>query len=131
MGSGADVDILDLDDAVPPAKKLAARTQVVNALHHRRAWVRINDVTTEFWKNDVAALRDSPGLLGVMLARNRLGERCRQDRRRTSVTTPVIAFIESAVGLEAAGTIATHPRVGRLAPRKRRLPHGRRSGYRP
>ncbi|MDV7087875.1 HpcH/HpaI aldolase/citrate lyase family protein [Rhodococcus opacus] len=115
MGSGADVDILDLEDAVPPAEKLAARAQVVNALHHRRAWVRINDVTTEFWKDDVAALRDSPGLLGVMLAKTDSASDVDKITEGLRVTTPVIAFIESAVGLEAAGTIATHPRVGRLA----------------
>ncbi|MFC9832845.1 HpcH/HpaI aldolase/citrate lyase family protein [Rhodococcus sp. NPDC127530] len=114
-GSGADADILDLEDAVPPGKKHAARTQVVNALHHRRAWVRINDVTSDFWKDDVAELRESPGLLGVMLAKTDSAIDVDKIAEGLRATTPVIAFIESAAGLEAAGAIATHPRVGRLA----------------
>lgn len=114
-GSGADADILDLEDAVPPGRKDLARTAVVDALHHRRAWVRVNDVTSDFWEHDLAAIRDSPGLLGIVLAKADSAADIESIAGKARAATPIIALIESARGLEAAGEIARHPRVGRLA----------------
>ena len=39
--AGADAVMLDLEDAVPPDAKQAARTMVAEALAERVAWVRI------------------------------------------------------------------------------------------
>ena len=51
---GADAVILDLEDAVSPAEKDAARILVRNAiqtLHYQcQVCVRINSIDTEFWK---------------------------------------------------------------------------------
>ena len=65
-GLGADVIIVDLEDAVAPAAKPAARvlahkflqvhrTQVLAGNRHRR-WVRINALDTPFWRDDLAAV---------------------------------------------------------------------------
>ena len=52
--SRADQIILDVEDAVDPAAKPGARTTVASWLAGGgEAWVRINDVTTEFWADDV------------------------------------------------------------------------------
>ena len=54
---GADAVILDLEDAVSPAEKDAARILVRNAiktLHYQcQVCVRINSIDTEFWKRDL------------------------------------------------------------------------------
>ena len=44
--AGADAVILDLEDAVPPEYKAAARTKVADALISHPAWVRINAART-------------------------------------------------------------------------------------
>lgn len=69
--SRADQIVLDIEDAVDPARKPAARQDVVEYLKggDKRAWVRINDRSTEFWSDDVDALKGMPGLAGVMLAK--------------------------------------------------------------
>jgi hypothetical protein len=38
--AGADVVMLDLEDAVPPPAKQKARAMVADALAHRSAWIR-------------------------------------------------------------------------------------------
>src|SRR3954465_8017425 len=64
--SRADSIILDIEDAVDPSQKDAARDNVVNWLTSGgQAWVRINDATSPFWADDLAGLRGTPGLLGV------------------------------------------------------------------
>jgi len=65
-GLGADVIIVDLEDAVAPAAKPAARVlahkfleahrhQVLSGNRHQR-WVRINALDTPFWRADLAAV---------------------------------------------------------------------------
>ena len=57
---GADAVILDLEDAVSPAEKDAARILVRNAiqtLHYQcEVCVRINSIDTAFWKQDLDAI---------------------------------------------------------------------------
>ncbi len=57
--TGADAVILDLEDAVSPAEKDAARILVRNAiktLHYKcEVCVRINSIDTPFWKEDLDA----------------------------------------------------------------------------
>jgi diacylglycerol O-acyltransferase len=62
--SRADQIILDIEDAVDPARKPDARADVVDYLSsgEKRAWVRINDHSTPFWADDVAALADHLGI---------------------------------------------------------------------
>ncbi|MFP9075916.1 aldolase/citrate lyase family protein, partial [Enterococcus faecalis] len=70
LASRADAVVLDIEDAVDPSHKSSARQDVAQWLRGGgRAWVRINDVSSEFWADDVAELRNIPGLLGVMLAK--------------------------------------------------------------
>ena len=69
-GSRADQLVLDIEDAVDPAAKPKARADVLEWLRGGgRAWVRINDRSTDFWCGDVDELAGAPGLLGVMLAK--------------------------------------------------------------
>ena len=70
VDSEVDAVILDIEDAVAPAAKPAAREAVVSWLEAgNTAWVRINDATTSFWADDLAALAGVGTLAGIMLAK--------------------------------------------------------------
>ncbi|WP_425528668.1 HpcH/HpaI aldolase/citrate lyase family protein [Rhodococcus maanshanensis] len=114
--SGVDAVILDLEDAVSPPAKPAARDRVVEWLGRGgSAWVRINDATTPYWADDLAALSAAPGLAGVMLAKTESGNQADATADRLPEGTRILALIESAMGLEAAPEIARADGVFRLA----------------
>jgi citrate lyase subunit beta/citryl-CoA lyase len=114
--SEVDAVILDIEDAVAPAAKPAARAAVVEWLSNGgSAWVRINDATTTFWADDLAALADAPGLQGVMLAKTESGSQVEMTAQRLPEGTRILALIESAMGLEATPEIARANSTFRLA----------------
>lgn len=115
--SSADAVILDIEDAVDPSRKPQAREDVARWLHTEgnSAWVRINDYTTEFWRDDLEALRHAPGLLGVMLAKTEDPEQVTATHQILGGQRPVVALVESALGIEDAGRIARAPGAFRLA----------------
>ncbi|MGI8702160.1 MAG: HpcH/HpaI aldolase/citrate lyase family protein [Nocardioidaceae bacterium] len=113
--SGADVVILDLEDAVAPADKPAARADVV-------AWlaaggppaaalvavqVRINALTTPWGADDLAAL---PQGVDVRVPKVQTAADL-----EASGSRDLHAIIESAAGVEGAYDLARHPRVRSLA----------------
>jgi citrate lyase subunit beta/citryl-CoA lyase len=69
FGCGADNVILDLEDAVAKAEKVATRALVVEALKRERkcgAYIRVNAFSTEFCYGDAVAVV-GPGLDGIIL----------------------------------------------------------------
>lgn len=69
FGAGADVAILDLEDAVAAAEKVATRAVVAEALavpRACRAYVRVNALDTAFTFGDLEAVV-GPGLDGIVL----------------------------------------------------------------
>ncbi len=115
--SRADQIILDIEDAVDPTHKAEARAGVVEWLSagDRSAWVRINDRSTEFWDGDVTELAGLPGLLGVMLAKSEAAAQVTETFDRLGGSTPVLALVESALGIEEAVHIARARGAFRLA----------------
>jgi citrate lyase subunit beta/citryl-CoA lyase len=114
--SRADQIILDIEDAVDPAAKPRARSTVAAWLAGGgEAWVRINDVTTPFWEDDLEELRGLPGLRGVMLAKTQAAAEVTDTWHRLGGRTPVIALVESALGIEEATSIARAQGAFRLA----------------
>ncbi|PTR26507.1 citrate lyase subunit beta/citryl-CoA lyase [Rhodococcus sp. OK519] len=112
----ADAMILDLEDAVTPDHKPAARAAVTEWLTGGGdGWVRINDATTPFWADDLETLAELPGLSGVMLAKTESGGQVEATRERLPDGTRIITLIESAAGLEAAPEIARADGTFRLA----------------
>jgi citrate lyase subunit beta/citryl-CoA lyase len=112
----ADAVILDIEDAVDDSKKDIARGAVHGWLNGGgTAWVRINDVTTDAWATDVEALSGLPGLAGVVLAKTEGASDVSETFRALGGTTPVIALIESALGVEEAVAIARADGAFRLA----------------
>ena len=69
----ADQIVLDIEDAVDPSQKAQSRAAVAKWLETKQAWVRINDYTTDFWRQDLDGLKGVSGLKGVMLAKTEYG----------------------------------------------------------
>jgi citrate lyase subunit beta/citryl-CoA lyase len=118
FASCADQVVLDLEDAVDPSRKDRARQDVADRLAERTGrpvWVRINDRASAFWASDVDRLNGLPGLAGVMLAKTELPEQVTETADRLGGGTPVLALIESALGIEEAVGIARSRGVFRLA----------------
>lgn len=112
----ADQVILDLEDAVDPLLKADARADVIAWLSSGgSAWVRINDCTTSFWSDDVAELAGIPGLRGVVLAKAESADHVTDTWQRLGGRTPVLALVESALGIENAVEIASARGAFRLA----------------
>ena len=114
--SRADQIVLDIEDAVDPNLKPKARTDVAQWLHGGgTGWVRINDASTTFWGDDVDELRGAAGLCGVMLAKTESREQVEETFARLGETVPVLALVESALGIEEATPIARANGAFRLA----------------
>lgn len=116
VDSEVDAVILDIEDAVSPAAKPAAREAVVSWLEAgNSAWVRINDATTSFWADDLAALSGVGTLAGVMLAKTESGGQVDATAARLPDGTRILALVESAMGLEAVADTARADSTFRLA----------------
>jgi len=104
--AAADAVILDLEDAVAPAAKGAAREAVRAApLDPERTIVRVNAAGSGLQDADLAAVRESPFRLLMLAKAESPGELDRLDEFR------VIALCESARGVAAAEDLAAHPAV--------------------
>lgn len=116
MSSPADVVILDLEDAVAPTAKEAARLAVpsiVSAHPGRPVYVRVNAVGTPWAAADLAMVAELPSHVGLKLAKV---DSPADVAAATSVTgaRPVHCLLETAVGVEAAAEIARTPGVASI-----------------
>jgi citrate lyase subunit beta/citryl-CoA lyase len=110
--AGADAVILDLEDAVPPDRKAAARHHVARALWHHPAWVRINPARTPLAEADLAAIADLA--YGIRIPKVDSVEDVRWVTDRAP-GKPLLCAIESATGVMNAYAIANEPAVKHLA----------------
>jgi citrate lyase subunit beta/citryl-CoA lyase len=115
-GSGADVVICDLEDAVAPGAKVAARSEVASWLSRGgTACVRINAHGTPFHDDDVAAVAGLPGLLAVMMPKAEDPDALVRLSDALGPGTAVVALIETALGLHRVNDVATARGVARLS----------------
>ena len=122
LASGADVVIVDLEDAVAPTARPAARAALLAAwpawpvAARVRTVVRVNAEGTPSHADDVALVRAlaADGLGGVMLAK---AERAAPlvALREACPDAGLIALIESGAGLDALDAVAQASNVVRLA----------------
>jgi len=112
--SGADVVLIDLEDAVAPAHKTAARHAAAEWLETHPAYLRINGRDTEWFSEDLSLLQ-LPGLQGVLLAKAEARDPFDAIQSAASRHLSVIALIETGRGLWNAMDIAAAPGVVRLA----------------
>lgn len=110
VATGADLVILDLEDAVPPSDKATARAAVVSWLASARVGcvlqVRVGSA------EDLTALA---GLTGFEVRLPKVESPSQVDRVAQALPgVPVTALVESAYGVEQAARIAAHPAVTRI-----------------
>ncbi|WP_285025692.1 CoA ester lyase [Plantibacter sp. ME-Dv--P-122b] len=106
----ADAVILDLEDAVAPADKPAARRAIVDhPLDPSRTVVRVDPAGTVDFDDDVAALADT-AYRTVMLAKTETTAAL--DRLVDAIPDArIIALCETAAGVVQAPALAAHPAV--------------------
>jgi citrate lyase subunit beta/citryl-CoA lyase len=118
LASGADAVVLDLEDAVVPQDKAAARAAVANCMAavdaalRARLVVRINDATTPWFDDDLAMLAAARAQT-VMLPKAEAPDAVAQVRRACP-GIEVLALIESARGVLNAEALAAADGVCRL-----------------
>lgn len=117
-GRGADAIILDLEDAVAPAAKAAARAGLSTQLERLRAdgvaaWVRINALA-EGGKDDIpAALAAGADML--MLPKCADADTVAEAARLAGPGVGLVPLLEDARAVLGAAAIATAPQVAALA----------------
>lgn len=128
-GAGADAVVLDLEDAVAPARKAEARALVAARLaalapEGPPTYVRINAVATTWWRDDLVAVVRQ-GIAGLRIGKVESAQqvmavatelnRLEHERGLTPGAIGLIPMIESAVGVLHAPAIAAAARVEALA----------------
>lgn len=119
LASAADLVCIDLEDAVAPPDKDAARSAVLAALpsmDRRRVAVRINGTLTRHGVKDMVALAESghtPALLLVPMVEH-ASELIQLVRVLESPATELVPLIETVAGLRNAHRIARQPGVAAM-----------------
>lgn len=114
LASGTDVVVVDLEDAVAPADKLAARLALVSWLDSNpaeRVTVRINAADTMWHEDDLTCCRHI-GIAAVMLPK--ADSAAQVDHSHHASGKPVLCIVETALGLEALPQIAGTQGCARL-----------------
>ncbi|MEU0487868.1 CoA ester lyase [Nocardiopsis sp. NPDC006139] len=107
LDSDADVVIVDLEDAVAPARKDEARAAAARLLAgaDRPAQLRINHPDTPWHAGDLAALAGLPAAVGARLPKVESPDQVRDLAARLP-GRPLHPLLESALGVERAFEIA-------------------------
>ncbi|WP_017198293.1 CoA ester lyase [Arthrobacter sp. M2012083] len=123
--AGADIVIIDLEDAVAPPAKADALAATVAALRIQnrqwRALVRVNAVGSASYEEEIAQLYELAnlscrGLLGLMVPKAADSPELRElSQRCASLGLAFVPLIESAAGVLDAPALAKVPGVTRLA----------------
>ena len=109
---GADVVLLDLEDAVPPDTKDRARALVAEVAAARPCWVRVNRAPSEACARDLDALAGS--VLGLRIPKVESAAEVAWVAERAP-DIPLDCTIESARGVLAAFDIASAPACALLS----------------
>jgi citrate lyase beta subunit len=106
LATGTDVVVVDLEDAVAPAEKPAARLALLawlNANPNERVTVRINAADTEWHEDDLRACRHT-GIAGVMLPK--ADSAVQVEHVHDISDKPVLCIVETGLGIEALAQVA-------------------------
>jgi len=124
LATGADGVIVDLEDAVAPERKTAARAQLAASFaalappQRARLLVRVNAAGTPWHDDDCAqaAALVARGLIaGVVLPKAERASDLARVAQALGPTGVLVPLVESAAGLAAADAMAAAPQVLRLA----------------
>lgn len=119
LASGADRIIIDLEDAVAPADKVAARAAIAGWLNsadeeRKKILIRINDAATA-WHAEDLALASAVQAACVMLPKCEAPHQVAAVLACLPQEASVLPLIETARGMLALQAIAAAPGVTRLA----------------
>ena len=122
LASGAGAVIIDLEDAVAPGAKPAARAQLAQAWagftgpEQARLVVRVNAAGTPWHLEDLQLMANlaAEGLGGVVLPKAEAPDMLRTLAAHTGTTCALLPMVETAAGLAAIDALAGCPRVCRL-----------------
>ncbi|ACI59495.1 HpcH/HpaI aldolase (plasmid) [Rhizobium leguminosarum bv. trifolii WSM2304] len=112
--SGADAVILDLEDAVAPEGKAAARENAARSSTNARTFIRINPASSDDFPEDVSLLARA-GFRNVMLSKAETPGELERVVKELGETVTIVPLIETAVGLSNARELAAHRAVPFLA----------------
>jgi citrate lyase subunit beta/citryl-CoA lyase len=124
LTAGADVVVVDLEDAVAPDRKRYAREATAERLSDPQSTpvhVRVNSLAGPLAAADLAAIAPLPGLAGLRLPKVTAPAQITHVARTTARSEegpppPLYALLESALGIEHAHAIATaHPGLRGIA----------------
>ncbi|MCP3721926.1 CoA ester lyase [Paraburkholderia sp. CNPSo 3272] len=115
-GAGADAVIFDLEDAVAPDQKGAARDAVLASLDPvRPVWVRVNGTDTPWFSDDAAALAGHAGVAGIMLPKAESAEQVAAVRSGAHDALHVLPIVETARGIAGLDALCGARGVLRVA----------------
>lgn len=113
-GLACDAILFDLEDAVTPEEKTAARATLVAAIEaggygNRAKIVRVNGFDTQWGRDDVAAFVGAP-IDGILLPK--VETAAMVDALAEAIPdVPLWAMMETPLGMLNAAEIAAHPRI--------------------
>jgi len=111
LASGADLVIVDLEDAVAPANKAQARANIAAWLDATKpVLIRVNAADSADFAADIA-LTTHVGVMGLVIPKAISGTAL----ANVAATKPTVALVESAEGVVGLAAIAATPGVVRLA----------------
>ncbi|MEA3129472.1 MAG: citrate lyase subunit beta / citryl-CoA lyase, partial [Paraburkholderia sp.] len=124
--AGADAVILDLEDAVQPDEKPAARAAVQAAVlggaaggasngASGSAWVRVNGSDTSWFNDDIAALVEHRGVAGIVLPKAETRGQIEGILAHAHPRLSVLPIVETARGFANLAELCAAPRVERIA----------------
>ncbi len=122
LGSGADVVIFDLEDAIAPTEKASARSALARAFdrltsaERARVLVRINAGASPWELEDleIVAQLAAQGLRAIMVPKSESGEVLDRLHQTLGATVALLPQIESVAGLDAVDALARARGVLRL-----------------
>lgn len=109
LGSGADAVCIDLEDAVPADGKATARAAAISALGDPRLVIRINGLTTDASRDDLAALAAAPQRPPMLLVPK--VESAAELAPAQALGIPLVPLVETPRGIRLAHEIAAAPGV--------------------
>jgi citrate lyase subunit beta / citryl-CoA lyase len=114
IAAGADAVIVDLEDAVPPKDKPAARSALAAWLSPEHpVLIRVNGAESQWFREDLALCKTA-GVAGVLLPKAERIEDIRMVAEHSGAATPILPLIETARGFWNAHALAQGPKVQRF-----------------
>ena len=110
LSSGADLVVIDLEDAVGPADKDAARIAAIAAIGHSRLGIRVNGLRTKHGLADLLALSGTV-VPYIMLPMVEAATEIEIVHAILGAAVGIIPLVETVRGLAAAPAIAAAPGI--------------------